>query len=193
MAEAEKTLLDHVIALHDQFLTTMSRRSRHAFEEQHRQLRRRAKEGVDLVLRAIDILLAPEYHSEELRPTIYRRLGIQRLHDAVSVCREFQRLEERGYLDELGARYPILRRYLPTFLRLPFAAAPGSDALLTAIDVQRQLDAGTLAALPIDAPCTFIPPAWHSALYKEVGALDQRLWTIGLSFAVRDALRSGDL
>jgi TnpA family transposase len=193
LVETEKTLLDQVIALHDQFLTTMSRRSRHAFEEQHRQLRRRAKEGVDLVLRAMDILLAPEYHSEDLRPTIYRRLGIQRLHDAVSVCREFQRLEERGYLDELCARYPILRRYLPTFLLLPFAAAPGSEALLTAIAVQRQLDTGTLAALPIDAPCGFIPPAWQGALYKEVGALDQRLWTIGLSFAVRDALRSGDL
>jgi TnpA family transposase len=193
LVEAEKTLLDQVIALHDQFLTTMSRRSRHAFEEQHRQVRRRAKAGVDVVLRAMEILLAPEYHSEDLRPTIYRRLGIQRLQNAVSACREFQRLEERGYLDELCARYPFLRRYLPTFLTLPFAAAPGSEALLTAIELQRQLDTGALAILPIDAPCGFIPPTWRAALYKEVGVIDQRLWTLGLSFAVRDALRSGDL
>src|SRR4030095_6201030 len=124
---------------------------------------------------AMDIILAPEYHSEDLRPTIYRRLGIQRLQSAVSACRDFQRLEERGYLDELEARYPILRRYLPTFLLLPFAATTGCEALLQAIELQRQLDAGTLTALPIDAPCEFIPSAWYGALYKEMGALDQPL------------------
>jgi hypothetical protein len=43
LVETEKTLLDQVVELHDQFMTTMSRRARHAFEERHRQLRRRER------------------------------------------------------------------------------------------------------------------------------------------------------
>lgn len=192
LVETEKTLLDQLVELHDQYMTTMTRRARHAFEERHRQFRRRAKEGVDVVLGAMDIVLAPDYHSDEVRPQIYRRLGVQRLQEAVDNCREFQRLEERGYLDELCARYSTLRRYLPTFLTLPFAAATGSDALMTAITLLRQIDVGELRELPSDTPCDFIPAAWRSALFRADGALDRHVWTIGLSLAIRDALRAGD-
>jgi TnpA family transposase len=193
LVETEKTLLDQLVELHDQYMTTMTRRARHAFEERHRQFRRRAKDGVDVVLRAMEIVLAPDYRSEEVRPQIYRRLGIRRLQEAVDNCREFQRLEERGYVDELCARYSTLRRYLPAFLTLPFAAAPGSDTLMTAITLLRQLDAGELRELPSDTPCDFIPVAWRPALFRAGGVVDRQVWTIGLSLAIRDALRAGDL
>src|SRR5947208_8222421 len=58
LVEAERNLLDQLVEMHDQYLTTMWRRARHAFEERHRQLRRRARDGVETVLLAIDILLA---------------------------------------------------------------------------------------------------------------------------------------
>jgi hypothetical protein len=38
--------------MHDQFLTTMCRKSRHAFEERHRDFRRRVKKGVETLLSA---------------------------------------------------------------------------------------------------------------------------------------------
>jgi hypothetical protein len=46
--------------------------------------------------------------------------GEQILREAVMSCRYFKRVEERGYLDELCARYAPLSRYLPTFFGLPF-------------------------------------------------------------------------
>src|SRR5664279_4069925 len=45
LADAQKTILDHAIGMHDQFLTTLCRRSRNSFEERHRDFRRRAKRG----------------------------------------------------------------------------------------------------------------------------------------------------
>ena len=37
-------------------------------------------------------------------------------------------------------RHSHLRRYLPAFLKLPFAAEPGTQFLLRAIEIARQLD-----------------------------------------------------
>jgi hypothetical protein len=111
-------------------------------------------------------------------------------------CRQFKRLEERGYLDELCARYTPLRRYLPTFFGLPFRAEIGSEPLLAAINLVRRLDSNevkALAALAVDAPCDFVPAAWRGALERENGSLERKIWEIALALAVRDALRAGDL
>jgi hypothetical protein len=45
------------VDMHDQYLIDMCRRAHNAFEEQHRQFRRKAKEGLETVLAAVDILL----------------------------------------------------------------------------------------------------------------------------------------
>jgi len=121
LVEGERNLLDHLVEMHDQYLTTMWRRARHAFEERQRQLRRRAREGVETVLLAVDILLAPSVDGEDLRAQVSQQVGLEQLREAAQSCREFKRLEERGQLDELCARYTNLRRYLPAFFSLPFA------------------------------------------------------------------------
>jgi hypothetical protein len=43
LSEAQKSLLDRLVAMHDQFMTTLARRSRHAFDERHREFRKRAR------------------------------------------------------------------------------------------------------------------------------------------------------
>jgi TnpA family transposase len=193
LVEAERSLLDHLVEMHDQYLTTMWRRARHAFEERHRQLRRRAREGVETVLLAIDILLATPADGDAVRAEVNQRVGFEHLREAAQSCREFQRLEERGQLDELCARYTTLRRYLPAFFSLPFAGEKGSEELLAALRLLRRLDAGKIEDLPKSAPCHFVPAAWRPALYRDDGALDRRVWVIALSQAVRDALRAGDV
>jgi TnpA family transposase len=193
LLEAERSLLDHLVEMHDQYLTTMWRRARHAFEERHRQLRRRAREGVETVLLAIDVLLALPSDGEDVRAQVSQRVSLEQLHEAAQSCREFQRLEERGQLDELCARYTNLRRYLPAFFSLPFAGEKGSEELLAALGLLRRLDADEIDELPRDAPCRFVPAAWRAALYRDDGTVDRRVWVIALSQAVRDALRAGDL
>jgi hypothetical protein len=58
LVEARKSLLDRVVELHDQFMTTMSRRARLAAEAQLRAWRRRARDGLERVLGAIETLNA---------------------------------------------------------------------------------------------------------------------------------------
>jgi TnpA family transposase len=103
------------------------------------------------------------------------------------------RLEEHGYTDELAARYGDLRKYFRAFLRLPFQAAQGSAFLLTAIEIVRAIDGGASDALLTTAPRQFIPTSWRKAVGPAGEPPRRALWEIALAFAIRDALRSGDL
>ncbi|MCZ6489269.1 MAG: Tn3 family transposase, partial [Acidobacteria bacterium] len=191
LVEAQKTLLDHLVAMHDQFVTGMSRRGRNAFEQRHRQFRRRAKRGIETLLSAIEILLSRA--DTDPVAELYRSIEETTLRAALEDCREFQRLEEHGYQDELRSRYPHLRRYLPAFLTLPFSAEPGMEPLMTAIKLARELDQEGGKKLPMDAPVEFVPSVWRGSLQRDGDRPDRRLWDIALALAVRDALRSGDL
>jgi hypothetical protein len=193
LAEAQKTILDHTIGMHDQFLTTMCRRSRNAFEQSHRDFRRKAKRGVATLLEAMDILLDSKPGGEEAFRNLYRHVEEPALRAAMEDCREFKRLEESGYQEQLRLRYSHLRRYLPAFLELPFQGEPGTKELLAGISLARQINEGKQTVIPLDAPAEFVPASWRAALKRSDGSLDKRLWEISLSLAVRDALRSGDL
>lgn len=191
LVETQKTLLDQIIAAHDQYMTGLDRRARLAFDEKHRVLRRRAKTGMDTLIDAADVFLSANRSAPISE--LYNSLSEEDLRAAMTNCRAFARLEEHGHTDELVARYGDLRKYFPAFLRLPFEAARGSEFLLTAIGVIRAIDTGASDILLTSAPRQFIPLAWQ----KTVGPADERprraLWEIALAFAIRDALRSGDL
>ena len=193
LTDAEKTLLDHVLTMNEQYLTGLSRRSRHAFEGRHREFRKRAKKGVEMLLQAMEIVLDSRPADGNLLALLYGQIDEPALREAMEACREFKRLEERGYQDELRSRHHHLGRYLPAFLKLPFQAEPGSEKLLAAIELARDLEPSKKRRLPADTPLDFIPAAWHASLERKDGAIDRSLWEIGLALAVRDALRSGAL
>lgn len=120
LVETRKALLDQVVTMHDQYMTGLDRRSRLAFEDKRRRLRRRARAGIDTLLAIV-------------------------------------------------------------------------DTLLDAGEVARKLDTGGPEKLLDDAPRHFIPAAWRKALGPAGSRPRRALWELALAFAVRDALRSGDL
>ena len=190
LVEARKGLLDRVVELHDQFMTTMSRRARLAAEAQLRDWRRRARDGLERVLGAIETLNAASPH--ETMAAFRDRIGASAMVEAVTACRTFARLEDRGYLDAMLARYGTLRQYLPSFAALPLQAAAGSELLLAAVRVLRALDQGARGAVETTDPCGFVPAAWRPFLIEN-GRVDRRIWEIALALALRDALRAGNL
>lgn len=194
VVETQRTLLDHLIQMHEQFLATMCRRSRHAFEQKYREFRRRAKRGLQTLLGAVELLLQPGNAGTMPICDLYERLGESSLRQALVDCREFERLEEAGYQNELRARYSGLRRYLPAFLELPFQAEPGAEPLLRGIQLLRELNNDSSRPWPEEIPISGIVPAsWQPLLKKEDGTIDRRLWEISLALALRDALRGGGI
>lgn len=193
LSEARKTILDLVVEMNDQFLTELLRHSRKAFEARHRDFRRKAKDGMDTLAEAVAFLLDHERPRETALTELLMEKDEASLLAAIANWRTFTRIEERGLLDELGARYSHLRRYLPEFFRLPFEAEPGNQAVLDGIALVQKLDANEIDELPVDSPSQFVPPSWRFALEREDGTPDRRVWETALALAVRDRLRSGAL
>ena len=193
LVEIHKTILDHLVALHDQLLTTKMREARNAFEKRYRQLRRQYRRGLAKLITTGETFLDPERPPETTLADLLQELDAPTLREAVTICAERQYLEERGEIDALRARYSGLRRYFPTFFALPFPSEPGSDAIVTGLDLVRQLDAGTLKTLPAHTPTAFVPGRFRAALHQPDTTLDRRTWELGLAVAVRDGLRSGDV
>jgi len=157
LIEARKTLLDHLVEMNDQFLTGMNRRARNTVKVNEPGLRRRARVGMDRVLGAIDALAGAD--GDQTVQSFRQEVNASDLVEAAAACRAFHRQEERGHLDAMVARYGTLRQYLPTFVTLPFQAAAGSETLMTAIGILRELDAGTRETIRLEDPRGFVPAA----------------------------------
>jgi TnpA family transposase len=194
LLETRKTLIDQIVEMNDQFLIGMNRLSRNAVEKQRKPLQRRARDGLQRMLSAIDELVAAD--GGQTLDAFRDALGTPALVEAAQACRAYERLEARGHLDAMLARYSTLRQYLPAFFALPFQAAAGSEPLLGAIEIQRALDAGTRGALTTNDPHGFVQADWRPHLVtdgKTGKHLDRGIWEISLAYAVRDALRAGSL
>ena len=190
LIEGRKTLLDQIVEMHDQFLTGMNRRAKNTVKAHEVTLRRQARAGMNRVLGGIEALAVAR---GDLTVAAFRdQVDAPALVVAVATCRAFARLEERGHLDAMLARWGTLRQYFPAFIALPFQAMIGGEPLMAAIGILRSLEAGTLTSIDPEAPSAFVPAAWRPFL-NENGKVDRRLWEIALAIAIRDALRAGTL
>ena len=191
LLDRRQGLLDDMVQAHDNHMTSLMRRARHAAEADARQLRQAAEAGLVTLIDTGEAVLAGD--REESVAGLRERIGTDRLVDAVMACRAVAANDARGVVDAVIARYPDLRKSLPAFWSLPFVSDTGRDDLLVALDVVRRLDRGTIKALPDDVPTDFVPAGWQKALRDDRGQLRRSLWETALAVAVRDALRSGDL
>jgi TnpA family transposase len=190
LIEGRKILLDQLIEMNDQYLTGMNRRALNAVKTNEPKLRRRSQAGMNRVLRGIDALA--EADGSQTVKAFREEVDAAALVEAAAACRAYARLEERGHLDAMLARYSNLRQYLPAFFALPFQAAVGSERLMAAITILRALDAGTQDKIELTDPAEFVPAAWRRFLVEN-GKVDRHIWEISLALALRDALRAGNL
>jgi hypothetical protein len=84
------------MALHDQLLSKKIREATHAFETHYRQVRRQSKRGLATLIQTGKTLLDPARPAETTLATLLQDINAAVLREAVAVCDERQRLEERG-------------------------------------------------------------------------------------------------
>src|SRR4029434_777307 len=62
LLETRKTLLDHLVTMHDQYLMEITRQTHRAHEQKHRELRKRQKRAIDVILDTTAFPLARTSH-----------------------------------------------------------------------------------------------------------------------------------
>ncbi len=193
LLETRKTLLDHLVVMHDQYVLEMCRETRNVHEKKHRDVRKRQKRAIDVMLGITDFILDWPDNQPFSKDDIWRQVEEVKVRSSRKDLQEFKQLEERGYGDLLLKRYPSLRKYFADFIHLPFAAKSGNEYLMEAVDIIRKLDAGDLKRLPSTAPIQFVPKELRRALKDQDDKVNRNAWEMGLALAMKDALRSGDL
>ena len=117
-----------MVQAHDNHMTGLMRRARHAAEADARQLRQAAEAGLVTLIDTGEAVLAGD--REESVAGLRERIGTDRLVGAVMACRAVAANDARGVVDAVIARYPDLRKSLPAFWSLPFVSDTGRDDLL---------------------------------------------------------------
>jgi len=93
-------------------------------------------------------------------------------------------------LDHLASGHARFRRYAPRMLDvLDLTSGSSAEPLLTAIGLLRGLNRSGHRGLPADPPLAFARPKWR----RRLAPADRRTWETAVLFALRDALRSGDV
>ena len=193
LLETRKILLDHLVLMHDQYMLEISRQTKNAHEKKHRELRKRQKKAIDVVLDTTHLLLDWPEPPPLSKDAFWQQVDEVQLRRSLDDLHTFKQLEERGHGDLLLARYPSVRKYFAEFIHLPFVAKPGNEPLMRAIETVRQLDAGELKQLPSTTAISFVPKELRRALKDPAGKLNRNAWEMGLALALKDVLRSGDI
>jgi TnpA family transposase len=192
LVEIRKTLLDHLVDMHDKYITDLLRVCKNKHEKKLKEYRKKARAGFSIVLDASDIILDSNIEQNSRIKTVFEQIGERPLRDSVDDCRDLLRLEERGLVDQLCNHYQAFHRYFPKFIGLNLESSAGSQKLMEVVELCRQVNSGH-AKFPFDPAHFFIPSDWKPAVYKPDDSMDRRVWEIALGVKIRDALRSGDL
>ena len=75
---------------------------------------------------------------------------------------------------------------------LPFYTTSGTDSLLQAINVLREMYQNNARKLPDNPPTQFIKPRWHKLIYTDDG-IDMKYYELCVLSELKNALRSGDI
>lgn len=190
LSESQKTLLDSLVLMHDQFIQKMLRETKNVYEKQQRLYRKKSKASLNGILSFLDVLLE---FKEKTFESLFDSFPEDELKKDMKNVRFYRDLEDRGFIEILSRRYRGIRRYFPRFVNLPFEIEPGNEDLLIGIDLIRKLDGEDIKKFPVSAPTSFIDFKLHKGLYREDGSIRRSVWEIGLAIAIKDKFRSGDI
>ena len=193
LTEASKTLLDHIIEMNEAMLQKKEQKSRCAFNNDFKRLRRKAKENLKIVLRSSRKLLDHSNPDETSLTDFYQMIGKEKTDAALTACEALYEYEQNGFHNILEGKYVDLRKYTSRFFELDFLYAKGSESLYQGIQLMRQLNRGELKTIPSYAPTEFMPQEWKKSRQKEGESITQKTWEMGLYYAVREALKNGNL
>ncbi len=191
--ETKKSILDYLADMHTQFMLTMERTSRNAWDAEHKKLRKRVKKGVSSLKNLASKFLSFKDSRESRIEKLFEQVDIAEIKNAIDDCEAFERLYNYGLIDKLKARYNNFRRYFTSFVNLNFQCEPGNEKFFGNLKILRELNAGTLKSIPKNVDISFMPKVWLKFIRTGTGEVDRKLWEICFALALRDNLKSGNI
>ncbi len=170
--------------------TTPAKRT---FEAERLQATKTINEKLQTLPQLGQVLLDASLDDQEVRAAAFAYITPEKLETALGETQQLIRPEHDAYVDYFGRFSPRIRRFSSQFLStLRFYSCRDEQGLLEALELIRELHAGSRRKLPLTAPTTFIPNTWLSYIREEEG-LNRRYYELASLWMLRQSLRSGDI
>lgn len=191
--ESTKSIMDTMVGSYDKLIGEIERRVNRDYEIEPKQLRNRARDSSQKAISTLKLLRDHENRSTVTLEQFCKELKDtnNNLDDIISNCEKVEDFEVYGKSELAQRRYGYLTKFLQRFLDLKFKSARGSEDLMAGLKAYGNYHKEQ--KFKKDIPTGFIENPWKKGLYKKSGQLNRKAWEIGLCFAVRKGLRTGNL
>jgi hypothetical protein len=184
-------LTDDLIEMVDQRIWKLYGEAKRAFEQERLKATQTINEKLQTLYGIGQILLNPEVEDNTVRTKAFEQISQVKLQIAIGETKQLIRPENDAYVDYFGKSYKRVRHFSSRFLAT-FQFYPSEDdgGLLKALQLVREIHAGTRRKLPDDAPIGFVPEAWRPYVIQPEG-IDRRYYELSVLWVLRQDLRSG--
>jgi len=187
-------VIDELIELFDRCLGGCYTRAKGDLKRFQLSIAKTTNEKLQILRDIGHIVLSADISNSQLRSQIFEIITEQAFQAAITECDSLIRPQDDHAYDFLGKRYSYIREFSPHFLKiLQFRSNHDNDPLLKAINILRELDEGGKRKLPEDAPTDFIQKSWLTYVKNDKDEIVRRYYEISTLWALRGALRSGDI
>lgn len=197
VAQSAVDVLDDLVALFDQAVSSREGRARRKLKDTLAARAVSQEERQALLDEILPVLVDVTIPDEDVGALLRSGVGMERLRAAVATAAP--RLpRDHGHLAMMDDFYNHLRQFTPQVLAtIDFQGGTGTEPLLEALDILRQLNATGARKVPDTAPADFVPARWKSYLADAVAASNtsayRHFWELAVLLCLRDGLRSGDV
>ena len=191
--ENSKTLMDLIVNSYDKLMGEIERRVNRDFELELKRIRKEARDSQEKALLTLMLLKNHKKSATTTLDMFYKELKEQDkdLEKIIDNCKRVKDFELYGKSELAQRRYGYITKFLQRFLNLNFKVSKGSDLIMRAIETYRNYHENKKFSRK--APCDFMENPWKQGIHKKPGTINRKAWEIGLFFAIKKSLRSGNL
>ncbi len=191
--EGMATVTDEVIELHDRIVGKLFNAARHGHQEQFQADGKAINDKLRLYGQVGQALLQAKQNGFDAFAAIEAVVSWEDFAASITEAQELAQPEDFDFLYRVGEGYATVGRYAPELLNvLGLHAAPAAKPVLDAIELLREMNAGSIRELPEEAPLDFIRERWARLIFTDTG-IDRRYYELCALAELKNALRSGDI
>ena len=186
--------VDDLVTMYDKLINLVYNRAQKALDAHARTHRKQVRTSLSTFCDLADLILDETIKDKALRWMIFDRIGRDDLESQLTEVETWLTGKHSHVFNLVKARFSYLRQFTPALLEhLPLELEDSTDrALLEAVDLLRQMNAGGKRKLPGEVSLAFMPKAIQ-ALVQQNGQIDKPAWECALLTAVRDHIKSGNV
>jgi TnpA family transposase len=182
---------DDLIEMVDQRIWKLYGEAKRIFEQDRLKATETINEKLQTLYDLGQILLNPDVEDNTVRAKAFEHISQIQLQTAIGETKQLIRPQNDAYVDYFGKSYKRVRHFSSCFLAtLQFQAGQEDQGLLQALQLVREIHAGTRRKVPDDAPTGFVPEAWLPYVVQSEG-VDRRYYELSALWVLRQELRSG--